>query len=224
MVALFKRMKRKEERLRSGAWNTVSDRGFLLWNKTIGLVGLGRTGAGVARRLAGWDVRILAHDPYVSATRAEELGVTLVDFQTILRESDAVSLHVVITRETRHMIGEQQLRMMKPSAYLVNTSRGEAIDEVALARAIQEDWIAGAALDTYELEPLALDSPLRSLDPERVILTPHNIAHTMASLEANRAMAMQSMLTALRGELPETAVNPEIAPTWLARFTDPRPA
>jgi D-3-phosphoglycerate dehydrogenase len=222
MVALFKRMKRKEARLRSGEWGAVADRGFLLWKKTIGLIGLGRTGAGVARRLAGWDVRVLAHDPYLSEEQAREVGATLVDLPTLLQESDAVSLHVVITPETLQMIGEEQLRRMKPTAYLVNTSRGEAIDEVALARAITEEWIAGAALDTYEQEPLSADSPLRALDPERVILTPHNIAHTMASLEANRALAIQSMISALRGEVPETAVNKEIAPDWRRRFTDVR--
>lgn len=217
-LALLKRLKRKESRLRSGQWGNVSDRGFLLWKKTVGLIGLGRTGSGVAQRLDGWELDVIAYDPYVSEARATALGVRLVDLPTLLRESDVVSLHVVVTPETIRMIGEAELRQMKPTAYLVNTSRGEAIDEAALTRAIEEEWIAGAALDTFEVEPLAQDSPLRDLNPERVILTPHSVAHTMASLHANRELAVQSMLAALRGEVPTTVVNPEAIPAWQRRL------
>lgn len=217
ILALLKRLKRKEGRLRAGEWGQVSDRGHLLWKKTVGLIGLGRTGSGVARRLAGWEVQIIGYDPYVAPERARELGVRLVDLEALLSQSDIVSLHVVVTPETRNMIGEAQLRRMKPTAYLINTSRGEAIDEDALTRAIREDWIAGAALDTFQIEPLALDSSLRDLDPERVLLTPHSVAHTFASLEANRALAIQSLLTALRGEVPPTVVNPAAIEAWRAR-------
>ncbi|MFN0070824.1 MAG: NAD(P)-dependent oxidoreductase [Chloroflexota bacterium] len=218
MLALLKRLKRKEARLRAGEWGQVSDRGHLLWKKTVGLIGLGRTGSGVAQRLGGWDVEVVAYDPYISDERARELGVRLLDLDTLLSASDIVSLHVVVTPETRGMIGEAQLRRMKSSAYLINTSRGEAIDEAALTRAIQEDWITGAALDTFEVEPLALDSSLRDLDPERVLLTPHNVAHTMASLVANRALAIESLLTALNGEVPPTVVNPDAVEAWRVKF------
>ncbi|HEX3246125.1 MAG TPA: NAD(P)-dependent oxidoreductase [Chloroflexota bacterium] len=217
-LALLKRLKRKEARIRNGEWGQVSDRGHLLWKKTVGLIGLGRTGSGVAQRLAGWDVEVIAYDPYLPEGRARELGVRLVDLDTLLSQSDVVSLHVVVTPETRGMIGEAQLRRMKPTAYLINTSRGEAIDEDALTRAIQEEWIAGAALDTFDTEPLALDSSLRDLDPERVLLTPHNVAHTMASLHANRALAIQSLLTVLKGEVPSTVVNPAAVDSWKTRF------
>lgn len=219
-LALLKRLKRKEARIRNGEWGQVSDRGHLLWKKTVGLIGLGRTASGVAQRLVGWDVDVIAYDPYVSADRASELGVRLVDLDTLLSESDVVSLHVVVTPETRGMIGENQLRRMKPTAYLVNTSRGEAIDEDALTRAIQEEWIAGAALDTFDKEPLAPDSSLRDLDPERTLLTPHNVAHTMASLHANRKLAIQSVLEALKGEVPPTVVNPAAVDGWKARFAN----
>src|SRR5215204_1287764 len=168
--------------------------------------------------IVGNDFHVPTHEPYLPEGRARELGVRLVDLDTLLSESDVVSLHVVVTPETRGMIGEAQLRRMKPTAYLVNTSRGEAIDEVALERAIKEEWIAGAALDTYDVEPLALDSPLRDLDPERMMLTPHNIAHTMASLHANRELAIQSVLTALNGEVPPTVVNPAAVEAWRARI------
>jgi phosphoglycerate dehydrogenase-like enzyme len=217
-LMLLKRIKRKEARLRAGQWGQVSDRGHLLWKHTVGLIGIGRTGSGVAQRLAGWEVELLAYDPYISHERALELGVKIVDLATLLGESDIVSLHIVVTPETRDMIGARELRQMKSTAYLINTSRGEAIDEPALARAIQENWIAGAALDTYATEPLAIDSPLRALDPERVILTPHSVAHTWASLEANRVLAIQSMLTALSGDVPRTVTNPATIDLWRSRF------
>ena len=217
MTMLAKRLKRKEARIRGGEWSQGSDRGFLLWRKTIGLVGLGRTGSEVAKRLVGWDVRVICADPYASLDHATSLGVELVDLPTLLRESDFVSIHVVITPETFNMIGEEQLRMMKPTAYLVNTARGEAIEEEAMQRAIKENWIAGAALDVFHQEPLPADSPMRNLDPERVFLTPHNIAHTDASLVANRAMAVETLVTALSGEVPGPVVNPDVLSQWRAR-------
>ena len=218
MMALLKRMKHKEAILRRGEWGAIADRGWLLWKKTVGLIGLGRVGKGVAERLAGWDVEILGYDPYVSADRAQTVGVTKVDLETLLRRSDIVSLHVIITPETRDMIGEEQLRLMKPTAYLINTARGESIVEEALTRAITEGRIAGAALDTFQEEPLPADSSLRELDPERVLLTPHNVAASFASLGANRALAIQSMVTALAGGVPETILNSEVVPAWKARF------
>src|SRR5207249_1335192 len=145
----------------------------ILAKRTIGIVGLGRVGSNVARRLTAWDVRLLAADPYIEPAAAHAVGAELVPVDDLLRESDVVTLHVVLTQETRHLIDETRLRAMKPTACLVNTSRGGVIDTAALVRAIQEDWIAAAALDVFEEEPLPLESPLRRLDPDRVILTPH---------------------------------------------------
>jgi phosphoglycerate dehydrogenase-like enzyme len=116
------------------------------------------------------------------------------------------------------MIGEKQLRSMKPSAYLINTSRGQVLDEDAFCRAIKEDWVAGGALDVFHQEPLGLESPLRDLDPERVILTPHSIAHTVESGAGGIRLANESMLKALRGEVPDYVVNPEAIPAWKERF------
>lgn len=217
MLALAKRLKRKEARVRGGGWGVRADRGFLLWQQTVGIVGLGRTGSGVAKRLAGWDLTILGVDPYVSDERFAELGVRRVDLPTLLRESDFVTLHVVVTDETRKMIGGEQLRLMKPGAYLINTSRGDVVDQDALCRAIDEETIAGASLDVFDPEPLTLDSPLHSLDPERVILTPHNVAATEASRIGNLRLAVENALTAMRGEVPETVKNPEVIPRWRGR-------
>ena len=120
--------------------------------KTIGLIGMGRTARGVVERLAGWDVRLQAHDPYV-AQDAAPAGVRMVDLPTLLRTSDVVSVHVTLTSETHHMLGEAELRLMQPHAYLVNTARGGALDEQALYRVLRDGVIAGAALDVFEEEP-----------------------------------------------------------------------
>jgi D-3-phosphoglycerate dehydrogenase len=219
MLALGKRLKHKEAILRDGGWGTDADRGFLLTGKTVAIVGLGRTGSGVARRLQGWGCHLAAYDPYVSRETAAELGVELVDdLSDLLQAADYLTLHVVITEETTNMIGAAELRQMKPAAYLINTSRGRALDEDALCEAIDGGWIAGAALDVYWQEPLPLDIPLRRLDPIRVILTSHNVAASPDSRAGNLRLALQSTLEVLAGNVPEYTVNPEVVPAWRQRF------
>jgi len=213
-LVLQKRIKHNEARLRRGEWGQRGDRGEFLFGKTVGLVGLGRVGTHVARRLVNWDVRLLASDPYVDPDHARRLGVTLVDLPTLLAEADVVSLHVTLTEETRLLIGEKELRRMKPTAVLINTARGEVMDEDAVARAIDERWIAGAALDAFVKEPLQPDSPLRTADPERVILTPHNVAHSEAGRRANLKLALDQLLAVGRGEVPAHVVNREAIPRW----------
>lgn len=214
IVMLLKRIKHNEAKLRRGEWATREDRGDFLFGKTVGLVGLGRIGSHVSRRLAHWDVRLIASDPYVAAERARSLDVTLVDLATLLAESDVVSLHAVLTDETRGLIGEKELRRMKPSALLINTARGELADEEAVARALAEGWIAGAAVDAFTLEPLPLASPLWTVDPERLILTPHNVAHSEAGRRANLRLAVEQILAVGRGEAPAHVVNPDAIPRW----------
>ncbi|MBI2553522.1 MAG: phosphoglycerate dehydrogenase [Candidatus Rokubacteria bacterium] len=218
MLMLLKRIKRNEAKLRRGEWAQRVDRGWLLSGKTIGLVGFGRVSTQVARRLQGWDVRLLACDPYVAPEAARPLRVTLVPLTTLLMESNVVSLHATLTAKTRNMIGEKELRSMKRTAFLINTARGELVDENALYRAIDESWIAGAALDVFEQEPLPMESRLRRLDPERVILTPHNASHTEAGRLANLKLALESTLSAVRGEVPKHTVNPPAAARWRERF------
>ena len=213
-LMLQKRIKHNEAKLRRGEWAQRGDRGEFLFGKTVGLVGLGRVGSHVARRLVNWDVRLLACDPYVTAERARSLGATLVDLPTLLAESDVVSLHPSLTDETRTLIGEKALRAMKPTAILINTARGEIADEEAIARALTEGWIAGAALDAFTREPLPAVSPLRDVDPERLILTPHNVSHSEAGRRANLQLAFDQILAAGRGEVPAHCVNPETIPRW----------
>jgi D-3-phosphoglycerate dehydrogenase len=219
MIALSKKLKRKESSLRSEGWGNDADRGILLAGRTLGLVGLGRIGSGVAQRLASWGMRIIAYDPYVKQEVATALDVDLVDLPTVFRESDFVSIHLVVTPETRSMIGQDLLRLMRPGAFLINTSRGQVIDEAALERALREEWFAGAALDVFAGEPLNFESPLRNLHPERVILTPHSISHTWESQTGGRRIGIESTLAILRGEVPETVVNPEAIPLWRQRFS-----
>jgi len=214
ILMLLKRVKRGESRLRAGAWARREDRGDFLFGKTVGIVGLGRIGTHVARRLAPWDVRLIAADPYVSADKATALGVTLVDLPTLLTQADIVTLHATLTDETRGFIGEKELRRMKPTALLLNTARGELVDEAAVARAVSECWIAGAAIDAFAQEPLPNPHPYRTVDPERLILTPHNIGHSEAGRRANLKSALEQILTVGRGEPPAHVINPEAIPTW----------
>jgi D-3-phosphoglycerate dehydrogenase / 2-oxoglutarate reductase len=217
IVMLLKRIKHNEAKLRRGEWAQRQDRGEFLFGKTVGLVGLGRVGSHVARRLVNWDVRLLASDPYVPEAQAKALGATLVDLPALLAESDVVSLHASLTDETRGLIGEKELRRMKPTAVLVNTARGEMADEEAVARALGEGWIAGAAIDAFVTEPLGPGNPLRAVDPERLILTPHNVSHSEAGRRANLRLALEQILASARGEAPTHCVNPETIPHWRAR-------
>jgi len=214
ILMLLKRIKHNEAKLRRGEWAKREDRGDFLFGKTVGLIGLGRIGTHVSRRLAGWDVRLIAADPYVATDRAAKLGVTLVDLPTLLAEADIVSLHCTLTEETRHLIGEKELRRMKPTALLVNTARGEVVDEEAVARALAEGWIAGAAVDAFVKEPMPADHPYRTVDPERLILTPHNIAHSEAGRRANLRLALDQILAVGRGEPPAHAFNPDAVARW----------
>ena len=214
ILMLLKRIKHNEAKLRRGEWAKREDRGDFLFGKTVGLIGLGRIGTHVSRRLAGWDVRLIASDPYVAADRAAMLGVALVDLPTLLAEADIVSLHCTLTEETRNLIGEKELRQMKPTALLINTARGEVVDEEAVARALAENWIAAAAVDAFVKEPMPADHPYRTIDPERLILTPHNIAHSEAGRRANLRLALDQILGAGRGEPPAHAVNPDAVARW----------
>jgi D-3-phosphoglycerate dehydrogenase len=220
ILALVKRVPINERLLREGKWRADERLGELLWNKTVGIVGLGRIGSNVARRLQTWDVRVLAADPYVEPGHAVSVGARLVPIDDLLPEADVVTLHVTLTPETHHLIDAGRLRSMKPTAYLVNTSRGPVVDEAALLRAITEGWIAGVALDVFEEEPLRPGNPILALDPDRVMLTPHAIGANRAMRETGTQMSVDNMLRALRGELPRNIVNPEAIPAWKARFGD----
>jgi len=218
MVALFKRLKRNETYMRIHGWKEARNNGVLMLGKTVGIVGVGRVGQNVAKRLDGWGMKILGYDPYVKQEKVAALGVQMVALEELLRQADVVTLHVVLTRETRGLIAMAQLKLMKPTAFLINTSRGPAINEAHLVRALEENMIAGAALDVYNEEPTPMSNPLRRIDPEKLILTPHTIGTNPGSQAAGQRLAAQSILALLAGEVPDTVVNPQAELRWRERF------
>jgi phosphoglycerate dehydrogenase-like enzyme len=221
MVILMKRLRLNEQVLQQEGWRKEKNVGELIQGKTVGIIGLGRVGKAVAKRLEAWGVRLIAYDPYVDQRQFKQLGVERVSLEEVLRESDIVSIHVVLTSETSHMIGHKELRMMRPSAYLINTARGEVVHQEELASALREGVIAGAALDVFEEEPLPKESSLRTIDPTRLILTPHIIGNNLLSRMSGQRMAMESILCLLRGETPSTVLNREAIPRWQERFGRP---
>ena len=217
ILALAKKLKLADRNARLGRWRSVTN--TFLHGKTVGIVGLGRIGSRVAELLRPFQVRLVAYSPSVSPERARRFGVELVDLETLLRESDFVTLHAVVTPQTRGMIGEAQLRWMKPTAYLTNTARGVLVDEHALAQALREGWIAGAALDVFESEPVRPDNPLLAEDLfEGTVLSPHSAAATPELRQKMPLVQLENCLRALRGETPEYVVNPEVLSRWRARW------
>lgn len=183
---------------KAGGWPRTS--GLSLGGKTVGLVGFGAIGRAVAGLLAGFGVRLLASDPWCDVTLAAALGVTPVELGALLAESDFVSLHAPVTPETRGMVDAAFLAQMKPGACLVNTARGELVDEAALYEALASGRLRGAALDAFASEPPGADNPLLSLPT--VIATPHMGAHTDGATTTMGRMALADCLAVLRGEEP----------------------
>ena len=193
--------KRREKR-----WDfTLAKPLFQTQGKTLGIFGLGRIGRMVAQKASGFDFRIIAYDPYVSKVDG---GIKLVEFSQLLSDSDFVSLHVPLTAETRHSFGENELKKMKKTAYLINTSRGPIVDEKALYQALKNRWIAGAALDVMEKEPPDWNSSLLQLD--NLIITPHISFYSEESYVELKTKVAQAVLSVLKGELPRAIVNPQV--------------
>ena len=218
MSMLFKRLVHNQTLLRGGGWKRNEHRGHLMVGRTVGIVGVGRVGKEVAKRLGPWEMRLIGCDPYITQESVQHLGVELVSLDTVLRESDLVTLHTPLTQETRGLITLTELKKMKPTAYLVNTCRGGVVQQADLTLALDDGVIAGAAVDVFEEEPLPMSDPLRQVDPERLIMTPHIIGTNPQSQVSGERMAAESILTVLAGEVPETVVNPECVDAWKERF------
>lgn len=179
-------------------------KGMDLHGKILGIIGLGRIGYQVAVRAKAFGMEIMYYDVERKRDAEENLGAHYASLETLLRKADFISLHVPLTSETRGLIGERELKLMKPTAYLINTSRGPVVDEEALYRALKEGWIAGAGLDVFSREPLPLNSPLTSL--ENVILTPHVGTYTAETRRAMALMCIENVRAALMGETPPNLV------------------
>lgn len=189
-------------------WGPKMFMGSDVHGKTLGIVGLGRIGSAVAKRAKGFNMRVVYTDPHRHKDRERELGVSYLSLDELLRESDYVSLHVPLTEETHHMIGESELKMMKEVAYIINTSRGPVVDQDALYRALRDRIIAGAGLDVFEQEPIDPDSPILGL--ENVVVTPHIASASIDTRTKMAVMAAKNLVSVLQGKEPPNLVNPEV--------------
>jgi D-3-phosphoglycerate dehydrogenase len=204
MGALSKKMPLWIDAARTGKNPGGDTEGSELYGKTLGLVGLGRIGSRVAGMAKAYGMDVIAHDPYVK--ESDRARLTTLD--EVLRRSDYVSLHPVLTPETRQMIGAEQISMMKPTACLINTSRGGVVDEAALIEALRRGDIAGAGLDVFEVEPPEIDNPL--LQMPNVIATPHALPRTVESVNRCAEMTQESVLALVEGKLPQYTVNKNV--------------
>jgi D-3-phosphoglycerate dehydrogenase len=210
LLAVARRVAAADAAMRSGEWASVRPRlvGAELHRKVFGIVGLGRIGSRVAKHAHGFDMEVIACDPYIDPDRAHKCGATLVDLESLLRRSDVVSMHVPLTDETRGMIGRAELELIKSSAVLINTSRGPVVDEEALIEALADRRIAGAGLDVFAQEPLPAKHPLLQLD--NVVCSPHIAGQTEEAMVGMSVRAAENILCVLRGQVPPFVANPEV--------------
>ncbi|MBD8010752.1 phosphoglycerate dehydrogenase [Microbacterium sp. NPDC077391] len=208
ILSLARRIPAAHASLSSGAWKRSSFTGAELFEKTVGIIGLGRIGALVAARLNAFDMRVIAYDPYVTSARAQQLGVQLVTLDELVAESDFITIHMPKTPETTGMIAAEQFAAMKPTAFVVNVARGGLIDEADLHEALVAGEIAGAGLDVFTSEPPAEDSTARALlGLPNVVVTPHLGASTDEAQEKAGVSVARSVRLALGGDLVPDAVN-----------------
>jgi len=201
----------------AGRWNNVIPGAWAatVYGETVGIVGLGNIGSAFARRLAGFEVSVIAHDPYVDDARFQALGVERVSLETLAERSDYVSVHTPLNAETRHLINERFLRRMKPTAMLINTARGPVVDEQALAQALAEKRLAGAALDVWEREPVASGNPLLGMD--NVIASPHAAYYSSSAVAKVPRRCAEEVARVFTGQRPLNVVNPEVYAPGAAR-------
>ncbi len=204
LLATARNIAPANQALKGGAWKRSKYSGVELLDKTVGIVGLGRIGVLVAERLAAFGMKVVAYDPYVSAARAGQLGVQLLSLEELLGQSDFITVHLPKTAETVGLIGEEALKLVKPSVRIINAARGGIVDEQALADALREGRVAGAGIDVYAKEPCT-DSPLFAF--ESVVVTPHLGASTDEAQEKAGVAVARSVRLALGGELVPDAVN-----------------
>ena len=204
ILACIRNIPAADASLKRGEWKRSRFTGMELAGKMVGVVGLGRIGQLVAARLAGFEVTLLAYDPYVPVARAGQLGARLVPLEELLATSDVITIHLPKTKETLGLIGERELALVKPTAHIVNAARGGLVDEHAIAMALKDGRLAGAALDVFATEPCT-DSPVFGFDA--AVVTPHLGASTEEAQEKAGTAVARSVRLALRGEFVPDAVN-----------------
>jgi D-3-phosphoglycerate dehydrogenase / 2-oxoglutarate reductase len=213
LIACAKKLVLLDHTLKTNGWKAsrqLLDPMGSIWGQTLGIVGCGNIGRMTARKAKCFGLNVIGSDPYVDRNLARESGITLKSLPEVMRESDYVSLHPCLNQETFHLIGEKELAVMKPSAYLINTSRGSVVDEPALISALHDKKIAGAGLDVFEKDPIDPDNPLLKMG--QVIITPHSASYCEASFKRLRISVGEEAVRVARGRWPKNVVNKDVKP------------
>ena len=224
LLACARRLFRLDKAVRTGEWHSVHGPEMgELWRgikpirgQTLGLIGFGLIPLAVAPKAKGYGMKIMAYDPFVSAEAMTAVGVESVNLDRLLKESDFISVHAALTADNLHMLGTKQFKLMKPTAYLLNTARGALVDEVALYNAIIQGEIAGAGLDVTEIEPTNLNNPLLKLS--NVIFTAHSGHYSDVSAETYRNRPVEDVTRIMAGEWPRGMINPEVKKKYIAMW------
>jgi D-3-phosphoglycerate dehydrogenase len=208
LMACSRQLVQYDRLIRKGQFGypTLGKKLYRIEGQVVGLVGFGKIPRNLSRKLIdAFNMKVLAYDPFITEEFAKECGVEKVDLETLMKNSDFVSVHVPLTKETKYIIDEKMMRLMKPTAYLINCGRGAIVKEDDLAKVLKENVIAGAGIDVFEIEPIKTDDPLLQLD--NVIVTPHSAYYTEESLYALQYGAAAEVARVLTGEKPISAVN-----------------
>ena len=207
MISLLRHLPEADRSVKAGKWEKSKLEGRELFGKTLGLLGSGRIGAEVAKRAQAFGMPVIAYDPYLPKAAASAVGIRLVDKDALFRDADVLSIHAALTPETRGLVSESELAMMRPNAILVNCARGEIVDERALAEALRARKISGAAIDVLATEPPS-GSPL--LEAPNVVFTPHLGASTAEGQSRAGAIVADQVMKVLAGKRPDFVVNPKV--------------
>jgi D-3-phosphoglycerate dehydrogenase len=223
MLALTGKLMVKDQLTRQGPAGFAKrseHMGVGLVGKTLGSLGVGNIGAELFRLATPFDLRFIAHDPFLTETKAQELNVELVSLEELFLQSDILAINCPLTESTRHIVNAERLSLMKPTAYLINTARGPVVDQTALTKALQQQGIAGAGLDVLEVEPPPLEDPILQLD--NVILTPHALCWTDQCFAGIGAADVQAVLAVMQGQIPAGLVNQEVLehPSWQKKLAN----
>ncbi len=226
LLVMMKKVREKDRQVKNGGWRDRALYGTYLGARqiddypgiTVGIIGLGRIGSRLADLLAPWRVRLIAFDPYVDESVFVHHNIRSVDMDTVLRESDVISIHCNLTKETANLIGARELALMKPTATLINAARGPIVDIDALFDALDRDRLAGAALDVLPEEPPDPQTPLLGLG-DKVLLSPHMVTGNHGTgLRMAVPWVTEAVFATLRGEVPKHVANEEVLPKWRERF------
>ncbi|MHB8908425.1 MAG: C-terminal binding protein [Syntrophales bacterium] len=213
IMACAKKLVQLDHTLKTAGWKAsrqLLDPMGSIWGQTLGIVGCGNIGRMTARKAQCFGLKVIGSDPYVDPGLARESGITLMSLPEVMGASDYVSLHPCLNRETFHLIGEREIALMKPGAYLINTSRGSVVDEPALIRVLRDKKIAGAGLDVFERDPIDPENPLLKMD--KVIVTPHSASYCEASFKRLRISVGEEAVRVARGRWPKNVVNRDVKP------------